>query len=193
MPRRARSQSAAGDVVYHVMNRGNCGMSIFEKPGDFAAFVSLLEESRQRANIRLLSYCLMTTHWHLALWPSEAKDLSAFVQWLSSTHVRRWREHRRSVGEGHLYQGRFKAFPVQSDPHLLRLLRYVEANPLRAGMVQRAQDWPWSSLGGGAGTDGTRVQLAQWPIARPADWLEQVNATVAAEELERLRLCVGRG
>jgi hypothetical protein len=90
--------------------------------------------------------------------------------------VRRWREHRENVGEGHLYQGRFKAFPVQSDAHLLDVLGYVEANPLRARMVARAQDWRWSSLGGGAGVDGKRVQLTQWPVARPAGWVERVNA-----------------
>jgi len=114
------------------------------------------------------------------------------VQWISSTHVRRWREHRANVGEGHLYQGRFKAFPVQSDPHLLGVLGYVEANPLRARMVARAEDWPWSSLGGGAGVDGKRVQLAQWPVARPAGWVELVNDMVAEEELQRLRSCVRR-
>jgi putative transposase len=97
--------------------------------------------------------------------------------------VRRWREHRANVGQGHLYQGRFKAFPVQSDPHLLGVFGYVEANPLRARMVRRAQDWQWSSLGGGAGVDGKRVQLAQWPVARPAGWVERVNAMVAKEEL----------
>ena len=145
------------------MNRGNCRMDVFQKPGDFAAFVTILEEGRQRVKMRILAYCLMNNHWHIVLWPRKAGDLSKFVQWISSTHVRRWREHRANVGEGHLYQGRFKAFPVQSDPHLLGVFGYVEANPLRARMVRRAQDWQWSSLGGGAGVDGKRVQLAQWP------------------------------
>jgi REP element-mobilizing transposase RayT len=149
------------------MNRGNCRMDVFQKPGDFAAFVTILEEGRQRVKMRILAYCLMNNHWHIVLWPRKAGDLSKFVQWISSTHVRRWREHRANVGQGHLYQGRFKAFPVQSDPHLLGVFGYVEANPLRARMVRRAQDWQWSSLGGGAGVDGKRVQLAQWP-PRPA-------------------------
>jgi putative transposase len=175
-----------------LMNRGNCRMDVFRKPGDFAAFVTILEEGRQRVKMRILAYCLMNNHWHIVLWPREAGDLSKFVQWISSTHVRRWREHRENVGKGHLYQGRFKAFPVQSDPHLLSVLGYVEANPLRARMVARAQDWRWSSLGGGAGVDGKRVQLTQWPVARPAGWVERVNAMVANEQLERLRLCIRR-
>ena len=86
------------------MNRGNCRMDVFQKPGDFAAFVTILEEGRQRVKMRILAYCLMNNHWHIVLWPRKAGDLSKFVQWISSTHVRRWRDHRANVGEGHLYQ-----------------------------------------------------------------------------------------
>ena len=118
-------------------------MDVFRKPGDFAAFVTILEEGRQRVKMRILAYCLMNNHWHIVLWPREAGDLSKFVQWISSTHVRRWREHRENVGKGHLYQGRFKAFPVQSDAHLLDVLGYVEANPLRPGW------WRVRKTGGG--------------------------------------------
>jgi putative transposase len=104
MPRRTRSVSSAADVIYHVMNRGNCRMDVVQKPGDFAAFVTILEEGRQRVRMRILAYCLMNNHWHIVLWPRKAGDLSKFVQWISSTHSRRWREHRANVGEGHLYQ-----------------------------------------------------------------------------------------
>jgi putative transposase len=158
------------------MNRGNCRMDVFQMPGDSAAFVTILEEGRQRVKMRILAYCLMSNHWHIVLWPRKAGDLSNLVQWISSTHVRRWREHRSNVGEGHLSTrvcpersrtGRFKAFPVQSDPHLLGVLGCVVANPLRARMVGRAEEWRWSSFGGGAGVDGKRVRLAQWP-PRPA-------------------------
>ena len=90
-----------------------------------------------------------------------AEDLSKFMQWISTTHVRRWREHRQKVGEGHLYQGRFRSFPVQDDHHLLTVMRYAEANPLRAKMVEKAEAWPWSSFGGGTAGDGTKVQLGK--------------------------------
>ena len=112
MPRTARA--AAGGVVYHVINRGNCRMRIFSKPADFSAFVGLLRQGCERVpGMRVLAYCLMNNHWHLVLWPTRDDDLARFVGWVSTTHVRRWRLHRRSVGEGHLYQGRFKSFPVQ--------------------------------------------------------------------------------
>lgn len=182
-----------GGAVFHVLNRGNCRLRIFDKPADYKAFITLLEEARQRLSMRIVGYCLMDNHWHLVLWPRKKEDLPRFMQWLSTTHVRRWREHRKNVGEGHLYQGRYKSFPVQDDAHLLTLLRYVEANPLRARMVKRAEQWHWSSLGGGLGIEGTRVELEPWPVDRPADWLECVNEPILEAEIERLRLSVKRG
>ena len=180
-------------VVFHVLNRGNCRMDLFTKPGDFQAFVKLLEEGRRRLAMPILGYCLMHNHWHLVLQPSRVEDLGRFMQWVCSTHVRRWREHRGSVGQGHLYQGRFKSFPVQDDHHLLTLLRYVEANPLRAGMIKRAEQWPWSSLGNGQAQDGTAVQLSDWPVDRPHNWVQSVNRPLDAPQLDDLRRCVQRG
>jgi len=132
MPRKARSVSAARDVVYHVMNRGNCRMDVFRKPGDFAAFVTILEEGRQRVKMRILAYCLMNNHWHFVLWPERDRELTEFMRWLTLTHAQRWKHAHDAVGHGHLYQGRFKSFPIEQDGHLLTVLRYVERNPVRA-------------------------------------------------------------
>jgi len=192
MPRRARQP--ADDCIYHVLNRGNCRMDLFSKPSDFAAFIRLLEQGRRRyPGVRILGYCLMHNHWHLVLWPKVGVDLSRFMGWISTTHVRRWREHRGNVGQGHLYQGRFKSFIVQEDAHLLTLLRYVQANPLRAGMVKRAEDWPWSSLGYGAGAEGVRVELSPWPVDRPRQWTKLVNSALGEDVLERIKKSVLRG
>src|SRR5947208_2489185 len=132
MPRHARR--VVDDLVYHVLNRGNCRMRIFTKPSDFDAFLKLLEEGRRRFMMRILGYCLMDNHWHLVLWPRRGADLSRFVAWISTTHVRRWRAHRGNTGEGHLYQGRYKSFITQDGRHLLTLLCYVEGNARRAGI-----------------------------------------------------------
>src|SRR5688572_30907818 len=138
MPRVGRN--AAGGVVYHVLNRGNGRMTLFHKDGDYAAFEKLIAEAKERfPGVRLLGYCLMPNHWHQMLWPREDGELSSFLGWLSNAHVRRWHAHYHSDGEGHIYQGRFKSFPVQDDRHLLLALRYVEANPLRARLVERAE------------------------------------------------------
>jgi putative transposase len=165
-------------------------MRIFSKPADYLAFVKLIEEARQRTGMRILGYCLMPNHWHLVLWPRRDDDLPRFMQWLSSTHVRRWREHRQNVGEGHLYQGRYKSFPVRDDLHLLTVLRYVEANPLRAKRVERAEQWRWSSLSNG---EQYSVQLERGPVDRPANWAETVNEPLQDAESQRLRLSVNRG
>jgi putative transposase len=167
-------------------------MDIFTKPGDFAAFIKLLEEGRRRFDMRILAYILMNNHWHLALRPRRAEDLARFMQWISTTHVRRWREHRGTVGEGHLYQGRYKSFLVQNDEHLLALLIYIESNALRARMVKHAEDWPWSSLRNLAGADGVRVKLAAWPIDRPRNWKQRVNQALDERTLERVRTSVKR-
>lgn len=193
MPRTARA--AAGGLVYHVINRGNCRMDIFAKPADFAAFVKLLRQGRERVpGLRVLGYCLMSNHWHLVLWPTRDDDLAKFVGWISTTHVRRWRQHRRSVGEGHLYQGRFKSFPVQRDAHLLAVLHYVEANAVRAGIVRHARDWAWCSLA--ARLDADReipAWLSDWPIERPADWESRVDRPQDQPVLDAVRASLARG
>jgi putative transposase len=186
-------RNAADDCIYHVFNRGNCKMDIFTKPGDFESFIKLLEEGRRRFNMRILGYILMDNHWHLALWPRRGEDLARFMQWVSTTHVRRWREHRGNVGQGHLYQGRFKSFIVQNDAHLLSLMIYIESNALRARMVKHAEDWPWSSLRNFAGADDVRIELSPWPVDRPRDWKRRVNRSLDGATLERLALCIKRG
>jgi putative transposase len=186
------ARRAGDDGVYHVLNRGNCRMDIFTKPGDFAAFIKLLEEARRRTGMRILGYCLMNNHWHLVLWPKRGADLSRFIGWLCTTHVRRWRAHRGDAGEGHVYRGRFKSFLVERDEHFLTLMSYVEGNRFRAGLVRRAEDWPWSSLGAAAGADGVAVEMTSWPVDRPRNWLEVVNRPIAPRTAERIRTSIAR-
>ena len=156
-------------MVFHVINRGNCRMPIFEKQHDYMAFLELLEQGRQRVGMRVIAWCLMPNHWHLVLCPKRPGDLSDFFRWVCTTHVRRWRMHRHSNGDGHLYQGRFKSFPIQRDEHLVTVMRYVEANPVRAGLVSHAEDSPFSSLWPGERPADSRVQLDQRLLVRPAN------------------------
>ena len=184
MPRRGRH--APGGLIYHVLNRGNGRQDLFHTDADAAAFLRVLAEAKRLVPLRLLAYCLMSNHWHLVLQPLAEGDLSRFMFWLSNTHVRRYRLFSHSVGGGHLYQSRFKSFAVQDDEHLLTVLRYVEANPLRAGLVTRAEDWKWSSLRLWHLGEADKL-LTPWPIERPANWLELVNQPVNESELERVR------
>jgi putative transposase len=187
-------RAAAGGVVYHVLNRAAGRRRIFEQPGDYGAFEVVLAEAHQRMAMRTLAYCLMPNHWHLVLWPRKDGDLSKFVSWFTLTHTQRWHARHGTAGTGHLYQGRFRAFPVQADDHFLVVCRYVERNALRAGLVERAEDWPWCSLRrhGLAGTPQP-TWLSPWSVERPSDWLAWVNQTQTASELEALRSCVARG
>jgi putative transposase len=196
MPRTARS--APGGVVFHVLNRGNARSPVFEDAGDYAAFVKVLAQTLALfPTVRLLAYCLMPSHWHLVLWPTRDGELGRFMQRLTVTHVRRWHEHRRSTGVGHLYQGTYKSFPAQRDEHLLTLIRYVERNALRSNLSRRAQDWRWCSLWAAESDDPAaaeaRSMLHDWPFERPANWTTLVNRPQSAAEEEALLTSIQRG
>ena len=188
MPRTARASQA--NYCYHVLNRGNACAQVFHKPADYASFVGLIDEACQRRPMRVLAYCLMPNHFHLVLWPLADGDLSTWMQWLMTSHVRR--HHRHYHSSGHVWQGRFKAFPIEEDDHLRVVLRYVERNPLRAGLVGRAEDWEWSSL---PATD--RPARPAWldpgPAPRGEGWVEEVNRVADDGELARIRRSGDRG
>jgi len=190
MPRRLRH--AAGGYVYHVLNRAVGRATIFKKATDFEAFVRVLAEALDWVDVRLLGYCVMSNHWHLVVWPERDGELSEFMRWLTVTHTQRWHAKHHTQGTGPLYQGRFKSFPVDEDRHLLTLLRYVERNPLRAGLVRSAAKWRWSSLGRSClELPGPFVERG--PVKRPKDWLTWVDQPETEAELAALRLSMLRG
>jgi len=154
-----------------------------------------LAEGLDRYPVELLSYCLMPNHWHLVVRPKSDDAVGRWMGWVGVTHVRRHHEHYESRGGGHLYQGRFKSFPVAEDEHFLTLCRYVEANPLRAGLVERAQDWAWSRLGRNSQGNpaASELLLSPWPVERPRNWTARVNAKLGETPLDTLRECVNRG
>jgi putative transposase len=125
-------------LIYHVMNRTAGRFRMLRRDADFEALERVLVETHQREPMRILSYCLMGNHWHFVVWPRRDGQLSDFFRWLTHTHTMRWRVAHRSVGDGHLYGGRFKAFAVQTGPRLADVLRYVERNALSAGLVKRS-------------------------------------------------------
>jgi putative transposase len=184
-------------LVYHALNRAVARLPLLQKEGDFDSFERIMHEAMERHPIRLLAYCLMPNHWHMVLWPRTDGEMTRFLRWMTHTHTMRWHAHYHSSGTGHVYQGRFKSFPVQIDAedlHLLRTCRYVERNALRAGLVQRAEQWQWSSLWRREwGTPQQRGLLAEWPMSRPVDWIELVNAPQTEAEMEVLRRSVRRG
>lgn len=132
MPRR---RIVADNSIQHIVNRGNDKKVIFPKPVDFAAFLVLLREARERFAVRLYAYCLMPNHFHLVVHVSTLAALSAYMHYVQREHACDLRHCYRSKGHGHIFQRRYWNDPVESDGRLIRLVRYVEANPLRAGLV----------------------------------------------------------
>jgi len=182
------------DIVYHAINRANARMQIFDTEKDYLLFEKVLGEAKEKFNMRILSYCIMPNHWHLVLYPKQDGDLQKFMGWLSMTHTQRWHSQHKTIGSGHLYQGRYKSFLVQTDNYLLQLFRYVERNALRAKLVQRVEDWRWSSLyAREKGNANQKKILDQWPIDIPTDYLLWVNEPQTSEELELLRCSVNKG
>jgi len=135
-------------AVYHITTRGNARSSIFFTDSDRHAFVEILAEAVDRYNWLCHAYCLMTNHYHLLIETPE-RSLSRGMRHLNGVYTQCMnRRHKRT---GHMFQGRFKSILIQKESHLLEVARYVVLNPVRADMVARPGDWPWSSYAATAG------------------------------------------
>ena len=191
MPRTARVD--VGDYIYHVINRANTRVQIFDYDADYKQFESILEEAVEKFNMRLLAYSVMPNHWHLVLYPITDGDLSKFMGWLTNTHTRRWHATKGTVGSGHLYQGRYKSFLCQKDNYLNALLRYVERNAKRAKLVEKTENWKWSSVWRREyGTSAQKKILSSWPIEAPQNYIQCLNEPQADEELLSIRKSVNK-
>ena len=190
MPR--RSSSATAGLIFHVVNRGARKGLLFEHAADYQAFETILVTAVKRFGIALFAYELMSNHWHLVISPNVDGVLSRFMHWLTTTHARRWHMARGSDGQGAVYQGRFKAIPVAAEGHFLWVCRYVERNACRASLVDRAEEWPWSSLWQRENNPNA-AWLSPWPVAPPQDWVDFVNRPQTASELEAFRRASRRG
>jgi putative transposase len=191
MPR-AKRQSPGG-FVYHVLNRANARQTIFRGSSDYNMFEKILTEGLSKIPMRLTGYCLMSNHWHLLLWPYDDGDLSAFMHWVTMTHTQRWHAVHNTVGTGHLYQGRFKSFPIQSEHYYLTALRYIESNPFRAGLVKSSSNWIWSSLSVRRGIAKENVTISAGPIELPDNWASLVDLLPGENDLHKIEQCICRG
>lgn len=187
MPRISRGLS--DEFIYHILNRGNAKKRIFHKDQDYVAFIKLLKEGKYLFSVNIFAYCLMSNHFHFVLSPCHANDLSKLMQWLMTCHVRRYHKHYRT--SGHIWQGRYKSFLIKEDEHLLTVLRYVEGNPVRAGVVLSANDWPWSSHRERTGKKINKI-VTCLPIDLPSGWTQYVDEPLTESELEKLNRSVNR-
>jgi len=185
-------------LVYHVINRGNNRQRVFAKKGDFDAFLAAIAELKERKPFELYGYCLLDNHFHLLIRPRGA-SISRIMQSLLVSHTQRYHKHHRSGG--HVWQGRFKSPVIQNDEHLLTVLRYIEANPLRARIVRRAEEYCWSSYPHhGAGQANELVdrlnlynELAASPAVRQRKWAEKVHEPIEEQALAAIRRASATG
>jgi len=185
MPRSPRIDS--GGLIYHVFNRGNDRGVLFHNPQDYEAFVGYLAQAQARLPIRLISYCLMPNHWHFVLWTFRDGDLGKFMHWLTLRHSKMRRSFLGRLGEGHLYQGRYKSISIKNDPHLFTVCRYVERNPLKARLVKRAEDWFWGSLYQRRNKGWKKIVLSDPPNPFPPEWETLVNKPLFSTEEDEIK------
>ena len=188
-----------GATTFHAMNRGNNRAAVFTDDGDRLAFLDAVAKAKERYPFRLYGYCLMTNHVHLALRPDPGQSISRIMQSITVAHTSR--HHRRHRSSGHVWQGRFKSPAIQDGDQLLTLLRYIEANPLRAGMVEDAASYRWSSHAGrvtGAG-DPLLDDFPEWAElggderSRRKAWRRRVARPLDESELARVRQSSSNG
>jgi putative transposase len=182
-----------GDMVYHVINRANFRSELFSKDKHYRNFLDILEEATEIVPMRILSFCLMPNHWHLVLYPKNEGNLSRFMHWVTLTHTRRYHTKTKTIGYGHMYQGRYKSIPVERDRYFWALVRYVERNAKRAGLVKNAEDWKWSSIHIRLkGTEAQKKLLSPWPVEEPNNYRTWIIQSEPIVEIENIRYAIQR-
>jgi putative transposase len=175
----------------HVINRGNRRQQVFSQDADYLGFLGALATAAERTSVRLLAFCLMSNHFHLVLWPVVGSEIPAYMQIVMNAHIRDLQTRQGTAGTGHIYQGRYRSSAIFTERHLVMVCRYVEANGLAAGLVNRAEQWPWSSLAKKGPADDVNL-LAEWPVQRPSNWLELVNRPVGERTWTRIKKQIRR-
>jgi putative transposase len=171
-------------VPHHVTQRGNRRQQVFFSDADYGLYKALLAESCRAAKVEILAWCLMPNHVHLILVPKDADGLRAA---LAEAH-RRYTRHvnAREGWRGYLWQGRFASVPMD-DAHLMTCARYVELNPVRAGLVRRARDWRWSSARAHLGGRPDGLIEPHKLLKRVTDWKTFLGEGLDEAALEAIR------
>jgi len=187
MPRIARS--LADEQIYHIINRGNRRETIFHDNYDYERFLKLILESKTKFKIKIFAYCLMPNHYHLVIFTPIGENLSLAMHSINSSYVRYY--NKKYKISGHLWQGRYKSFIVQKEDYLLTLLRYVEANPLRAKIVKDCIDYTYSSANKRVHNIDNPI-IDQVPIVLPTNWHQVINEYEKKIDLDFIRNSIER-
>jgi len=192
MPRALRID--VGDYVYHVINRANARIPIFHTDEDYKLFEELLEEATEQFHMRVMAYAIMPNHWHLLLYPTHDGDIGVFMHWLTTTHATRYHTMHKTVGGGHVYQGRYKSFLVDFDNYFLAVLKYIERNPARAKLVRMPEEWRWGSAYRRiSGSKEAKALLATPIVPLPRQYQKWIAQAENEEDIETIRHSVNKG
>jgi len=186
MPRLART--VIPGLPYHVTHRGNNRQEIFLGESDYQAYLALLMKYAERAALSIKGYCLMPNHSHVVTIPEREDSLAKGIghAHLRYAQIFNWHHDRC----GHLWQGRFYSC-LMDEAHLVAALRYVERNPVRAGLVENAWDYPWSSAAAhvGMGDPSGLLDLEEWRSSwTPTAWRSLLVGIEEADDIETIRL-----
>ena len=177
------------DVPHHVTQRGNARQVILADDADRAAYLELLRQHSQHYGLSLLGYCMMSNHIHLIAVPKTGEALGRTLRQAHGRYAAYWNARRNS--SGHVWQGRFYSCPLD-EAHLWEALRYTELNPVRAGMVESAEFWPWSSAAAHCGSSAPlpMLEMERWRQRWTAhEWRRFLGGGEAETDLRALRRC----
>jgi putative transposase len=177
------------DTCYHFLKRGNRQATVFHESGDYESFFALMREAQERVPVPVIAACLMPNHIHLVVRPASDCDLKQWAHWLFTKHASHY--HAKYRTNGHVWQGRYKAIPIQHDEHLLTVMRYVERNAYRARLVAKPEDWAWGSLRWRL-SNQPPIMLAESPVPLPTHWLTFVHDPQSLTELAGIRASIAK-
>jgi putative transposase len=196
MPRYARC--AIANVAYHIIHRGNNKQAIFFCDDDYQYFLEKISEGKEKYRVKIYSYVLMSNHIHLLIESNVAEDLGKFMKFIAQMYTQYINYFYGRTGT--LWEGRFKSSPVSIDNYLLACCRYIEMNPVRAGLVSAPKDYRWSSYCGKIGKREDKIldfdvwynSLGDNNLERQKKYQEWFKESIPEYEWKLIRECVNK-
>lgn len=169
-------------VTFHLCNRSAGSLPLFQTPFDCLQWGQVLREALGRFPVSIFAYCVMPNHWHLLVRCQRPKAISRFMHWFGTTHAARYRKSHATVGQGAVYQNRFRSHAVEGARAFLKTAAYIERNALAAGLVPKAPAWPWSSA-----AKSMRLPMDPWPYPKPRNWQSLLAKPLDPETLRQIK------
>lgn len=178
------------ELPHHVTQRGNRRLQTFYSDSDYRAYLRLMTEAKEKAEVSILAYCLMPNHVHFVVVPTTKRGLARLMQHSHRRYA--WRINRRMQWQGHLWQSRFYSCPMD-DAHLMATVRYIELNPVRAGLCAHPEEWRWSSIHAHVKGHDDCLADVRPMLERVSDWHTYLGDTPPDSMIRSIRENVSSG